>query len=399
MRKLLISICAGVLLLVGCSNAHSALPQPGYFTQPNQIDAGILPSSLPKNYTVFHYFGGITDGAGPAGTLVRDNVGNIYGTTQYGITGDGVVFKLDPSGNETILHSFSGPDGNRPEAGLVRDSAGNLYGTTMFGGQFDNGVVFKLDSSGNFSVLHKFNGTDGSTPKAGLILDGAGNLYGTTYYGGSSGLGEVFKVTQTGKLTELLGFNGVTDGAFSAADLVRDAAGNLYGTTELGGSSDLGTVFKLDSSGNETVLHSFSGTARSGRYPVAGLVRDAAGNLYGTTERGGKGRVGVVFKISPRGDETVLHGFDRSDGANPVADLALDAAGNLYGTTQIGGFSNGGVAFRIDPHGNEIVLHNFHYKKGAEPQAGLILDTAGNLWGTTLGASHSGGVVFELSHR
>jgi uncharacterized repeat protein (TIGR03803 family) len=376
--------------------------------------------------------------------LIRDGAGNLYGTTQNGggsgacYRGCGTVFKLSPTGGETVLHSFSGEDGSDLYAGLIGDAAGNLYGTTAIGGVVSTacpsrncGVVFKLGPTGTETVLHTFAGypTDGANPFAALLRDAAGNLYGTTNAGGAfspcfqtlfnNGCGTVFEVSATGTETVLYSFSGGADGADPFAELIRDAAGNLYGTTVGGGPSSVcgggcGTVFKLSPSGTETVLHTFSGGADGGA-PVAGLIRDAAGNLYGTTTSGGSvnrlclgdgDTCGVVFRLSPTGTETVLHSFTRGDGANPNAGLIADSAGNLYGTTEFGGAYGRGVVFELSrcdsaPSGYDFkVLYSFTGgADGAFPIARLVRDATGNLYGTTyLGGTYDYGVVFRLAH-
>jgi uncharacterized repeat protein (TIGR03803 family) len=251
--------------------------------------------------------GKCTDGAIPYGGLVRDAVGNLYGTNSYGGSGCydcGTVFKLDKAGKETVLYSFKGgKDGANPYASLVLDAKGNLYGTTYNGGGASNlGTVFMVDKTGKETVLHRFIGTggDAANPWAGLVRDQAGNLYGATVGGGAFGNGAVFKVNKTGKETVLYSFTGTGgDGANPYATLVRDAKDNLYGTTFAGGASGLGTVFMLDKTGKETVLHTFSGGRRDGAGPYGALVRDAKGNLYGTAFDGGTHRYGVVFKLTP----------------------------------------------------------------------------------------------------
>ena len=255
-----------------------------------------------------------------------------------------------------VLHSFAGPptDGAFPYAGLIWGAAGNLYGTTVNGGTCGfsgHGAVFKLSPSGTETLLHSFTGgAAGDNPYAGLIQDAAGNLYGTTYGGGSSacdqGCGTVFRVSPSGAKVVLHGFTG-TDGNHPFAGLIQDAAGNLYGTTAVGGAHGWGVVFKLtpsDSSYESKVRHSFTGGADGG-FPAAGLIQDAAGNLYGTTVEGGADGAcsffnrtcGVVFKVSPSGTETVLYRFTGADGGVPFAGLIQDKAGNLYGTTFAGG--------------------------------------------------------------
>jgi len=352
---------------------------------------------------VIYSFAGGSDGADPLAGLVRDAASNLYGTTYAGGDyGSGTVFKLDTTGKEAVLHSFSGgPDGGYPYAGLILDAAGNLYGTADAGGAHNYGVVFEVPAGGAEGVLYSFTGTggDGAAPLAGLVRDAAGNLYGTTASGGASGLGTVFKVSAGGAETALHSFRGGSDGEYPYASVIRDAAGNLYGTTFASGASGLGTVFKIDTQGYETVLYSFRGGA-DGEYPSAGLVRDAAGNLYGTTNSGGSSGGGIVFKISSAGKETVLHSFKGGkDGEYPYASVIRDAAGNLYGTTYGGGASGWGTVFEIDPTGKETVLYSFAgAADGASPEGGLVQDTAGHLYGTTkYGGAFGAGTVFELS--
>jgi uncharacterized repeat protein (TIGR03803 family) len=231
---------------------------------------------------------------------------------------------------------------------LIRDREGNFYGTTVVGGEFGMGTVFRLDRTGNQTVLHSFNGPDGENPFAPLIRDGEGNFYGTTYKGGTYGSGIVFKVDRTGRETVLYSFkykNDFTDGGTPMAPLIRDGEGNLYGTTQLGGASTYGTVFKLDNTGKETVLHSFNWT--DGAYPFVGrLVQDGAGNLYGTTQNGGASGSGTIFKVDGTGNETVLYSFTGgADGDWPWAGLIGQADGNLYGTTFYGGVKYGGYGY------------------------------------------------------
>src|SRR5450631_3649040 len=216
----------------------------------------------------------------------------------------------------TVLYNFTGsPDGAAPFADLVRDSEGNLYGTTLVGGN-NSGTVFEVSANGTETILHTFRGKrDGSEPWAGLVRDRQGNLYGTTGNGGAFNFGVVFEVTKAGKERVLYSFAGLPDGQHPMAGLVRDAAGNFHGTTSGGGGGNCnygagcGTVFMLSKSGTETVLHSFTGGTMDGATPVARLVRDASGNLYGTTNGGGASGLGTVFKVDPTGKETVLYSY------------------------------------------------------------------------------------------
>jgi uncharacterized repeat protein (TIGR03803 family) len=304
---------------------------------------------------VLYSFSGGADGSGPISDLVEAN-GNFYGTTIEGggAGAVGTVFKVTSTSRETVLASLTLEDGGAyPEGGLVRDKHGNLYGTTSgYNGGYGNGAVFKVSSSGKLTILYTFqSGDDGLCPYGDLLLDAEGNLYGTTYRGGTSGLGTVFEITPSGSETVLYSFTGGTDGSLPAAGLFRDVSGNLYGTTT-GGGNGYGTVFKVTPDGTETIVHSF--TDSDGYYPIAPLVQDAKGNFYGTTEFGGRHGQGTVFKLTGKGIETVVHSFTgKKDGGSPVAGLIFDTEGNLYGTTSGGGntkcVGGCGVVFKIVP--------------------------------------------------
>jgi uncharacterized repeat protein (TIGR03803 family) len=276
------------------------------------------------------------------------------------------------------------------ESNVIFDSAGNLYGTTQGGGggncaSFGCGTVFELSpASGGtwtFTILYSFTGgTDGQAPAAGLVLDSGGNLYGTTQNGGGSaacadGCGTVFQLLPAGggtwTETVLHRFSGGIDGSQPVAGLLLDSAGNLYGTAASGGASTAGVVFKLTHSSNgwnETVLHNFIGT--DGQYPESALIRDSAGRLYGTTAQGGAHSAGVVYRLAPTSSGwriALLHDFTGgSDGYLPVGTLTFDAAGSLYGSTQGGGNKKvnlgSGLVYRLSRSGNtwrETVLHTF----------------------------------------
>jgi uncharacterized repeat protein (TIGR03803 family) len=309
---------------------------------------------------VLYSFQGYPDAAHPQAGLVRDAAGDLFGTTTYygGAFLWGAVFKVTKARKEAVLYSFTGgADGGYPTGGVVRDAAGNLYGTTVDGGEGSGcyyggcGTAFKLDASGKETVLYSFTvGSDGESPAAGLVRDSVDNVYGTTFYGGNaacnkggnSGCGTVFTVTKSGDETVLYAFSGGTDGAYPYAGLLRDAKGNLYGTTSEGGDLKCappygcGTVFKLTKAGKLTVLHRFTGGV-DGAGPNGGLIRDPAGNLYGASG-GGNGR---VFKLTKARKLTVLYRFTGGvDGAGPNGGLIRDAEGNLYGTTIGGGDLN-----------------------------------------------------------
>jgi len=342
-----------------------------------------IQSARAQTFSVLYSFAGSPDGAYPCAGLVRDTTGNLYGTTFYGgASSYGTVFKLNSKNRETVLYSFAG--GGYPYDALL-DVNGQFYGTTYSGGASNFGTVFKLNQSGKETVLHSFAGSpDGQYPFAGLVRDAKGNFYGVTTLGGSFNNGVVFKLDKAGKETLLYTFTGGSDGGVPLyyGSLVMDSAGNLYGTTQ-GGGARFGTVFKVTPKGKETVLHSFTGPP-DGVAPFAGLVRDAKGNLYGTALGGTSGN-GVVYKVDKTGKESVLYTFTGgADGGNPFEGLVRDAKGNLYGTTEVGGTSGLGTVYRVSSNGKETVLHSFTGgANGRIPFTALIRDTKGNLYGTT----------------
>jgi len=370
-----------------------------------------------QTFTVLYSFSTPND---PSTTLVQDDQGNLYGTTIGDDGSPGTVFKLDTGRHLTTLYTFTGgSDGGRPNPELVRDSAGNFFGTTNQGGSKGAGVIFKLAAAGGESVLYNFcsqtNCLDGGSPRAGVIRDANGNLYGTTLMGGSNDGGVVYKLEPNGKYTPLHGFRGGKDGTNPFAVLARDRAGILYGTTPMGGQAGnggcnhgppgCGVVFKVDPTGKETLLHSFAwGTDGVG--PFGGVVLDSAGNVYGATFIGGNHGCqanppppprgcGTVYKIDKTGKESILYRWKAGSPAeyDPMAGLVRDRHGNLYGTTKYGGnFSCGGgtgcgTVFKLDPQGKLTVLHTFTGgADGAVPAFRLLLDRHGNLFGTTVGA-------------
>ncbi len=411
------------LIMDGSGNLYGTTDSGG--TSDNGTVFELVNSSGTYTEKVLYTFTGSDgDGANPEAGLIMDASGNLYGTTASAGAGDsGTVFELvNSSGTytENVLYSFAGypRDGANPEAGLIMDGSGNLYGTTVDGGPTFNGTVFELvNSSGTYTekVLYTFAGYpgDGATPYAGLIMDGSGNLYGTTSYGGASNNGTVFElVNSSGTYTEkvLYSFTGSDgDGATPYAGLIMDGSGNLYGTTVDGGTTFNGTVFELVNSSRtytEKVLYSFTGYAGDGSSPDAGVIMDASGNLYGTSNGDGNNG-GTVFELvnsSGTYSEQGLFSFtvSSSQGWYPYAGLIMDGSGNLYGTTSSGGASNNGTVFElVNSSGTYIekVLYTFagYPGDGADPKAGLIMDGSGNLYGTTaVGGAGDDGTVFEL---
>ncbi|HTT82805.1 MAG TPA: choice-of-anchor tandem repeat GloVer-containing protein [Rhizomicrobium sp.] len=334
----------------------------------------ITPTGLES---VLYSFQGGADGISPAGKPLIDSSGNLFGVTAGGGGngcigyGCGTIYKLAPDGTETVLYAFQGQaDGSFPMSGLVADANGDLFGTTTEGGNYGSncgsygcGTVFELQPDGKLITLYAFQDeSDGTTPPGGVIIDSAGNLYGTAQGGGTNcDCGVVFEITAGGTYAVLYAFQGGSDGYSPRAGLIADTAGNLYGTTISGGDTKsctggCGTVFKVTPGGHETVLYGFH-AGSDGANPVAGVIRDAKGNIYGTTWLGGgRGKgcknlfgdgCGTVFKLTPKGEETVLVHFYNKHGQFPQASLLLGKNGELYGTTTEGGKFKQGVVFKV----------------------------------------------------
>jgi uncharacterized repeat protein (TIGR03803 family) len=305
----------------------------------------------------------------------------------------------------TVLYNFTGgAEGGNPSGGLVQDSAGNLYGTATSGGS-NYGVVFEVSKVGKENVPHSFAGNpDGEYPFTPVVRDSQGNLYGTTYEGGSSSYGTVLKIDNAGKETVLHSFSGGNDGCYPMQGLTRDDAGNLYGTASFCGSSGYGTIFKIDTARKFSVLHSFTDKSSDGAGPYYGhLTMGKSGNLYGVTGGGGgPSNYGVVYKLSSSGKFTMLHRFvgGTTDGCYPLGSVALDKAGNLYGTTEYCSANGRGNIWEVSQTGKETILHNFEYlpSDACNPAAGVTLDSKGNLYGVTLdcGTNYSG-ALYELT--
>ncbi|MGH9641688.1 MAG: choice-of-anchor tandem repeat GloVer-containing protein [Terriglobales bacterium] len=388
----------------------------------------VTASAQAQSLKILHSFGShFADGANPVGGVVRDPIGDLYGTTYYGGAntcsglGCGTVFKITTKLKEKVLYSFCSQgactDGQYPSAGLVIGKGGKLYGTTSIGGAAVSGTVFTVKRSGGEEVVYSFCTSgfpcvNGYGPAAALAVDSHGNLYSTTVDGGAYNYGTVFRVTPSGAETALYSFCGqgglCADGAHPQQSLIVDKSGNIYGTTPLGGAHNAGTVFELTPDGTEKVLHSFGAQPGDGVYPEAGMVMDSNGNLFGTTNNGGgTSDGGVVFEITSSGKEMIFYTFcsqsNCNDGANPFSSgLVLDNAGNLYGTTFRGGANGTGAVFEVSWNGTEKVLYSFCNQAGcvdgANPAAGVVLDASGTLYGTTeYGGANNKGIVFGLT--
>jgi uncharacterized repeat protein (TIGR03803 family) len=348
--------------------------------------------------TVLHSFsGGPYDGALPTASLIQGHDGNLYGATgNGGPTGQGTVFKITPGGVETLLYAFAAGDGNSPQGALTQGTDGNFYGTTSGGGSYFNGTVFKLTPAGVETTLHAFAGgtADGRIPAAGLIQGNDGNLYGTTQFGGTADFGTVFKITPDGVETLLHSFAGGTDGDLPEADLIQGNDGKFYGTTALGGTScNCGTVFTITPAGAETVLYAFTGLSGDASSPKAALVQGSDGNFYGAA-------AAKVFGVTSAGIETIVYSVPNSLDQRGLSYTALVQAsdGNFYGMSQTGGISDSGFIYRLTPAGVETTLHSFNSgPEGQFPNA-IIQGKDGNLYGTTANGGPLGlGTVFEIT--
>ena len=412
-RKAAIPLCGLLVLVVsGCggggSGATAPPPKPLTVTAENLYSFG---SSSP-------------DAMGPTGVLIQGSDGNFYGTTYTGGTtlavcshgaattnpfyvGCGTVFKITPTGEETVLHLFAAApaDGANPEV-LIQGNDGNFYGTTGSGGANNLGTVFKLTPGGVETILYSFKGGSDGADGRGLVQGSDGNFYGTTGGGGVNGAGTVFRLTPEGVETMLYAFSGTSyagpDGANPTGQLVQGTDGNFYGVTELGGlpspvvhnTTTCGTVFKVTPEGIETILHRFSGP--DGQYPEAGLIQGSDGNFYGTTS-GNNTSFGTVFRVNPEGIETTLYTFSGSDGDSPLAALTQGSDGNFYGTTAGGGMNEGGTMFQLTPAGVVTVLYSFPNSSEPGPDTNLVQGSDGNLYGASFyGGTYAKGYFFSL---
>jgi uncharacterized repeat protein (TIGR03803 family) len=311
-----------------------------------------------------------------------------------------------------VLYNFAGgTDGSTPRGTLGESRKDIIYGTTVTGGTAacQCGTLFELTPDGRHTILHSFAGApgDGAAPYGGVTTDGKGNLYATTSQGGTgtctNGCGTVIKIDPSGNESVLHFFQGGSDdGAVPMGSLLLGADGDLYGTTTQGGPATFGTVFKITPRGRETIRHAFAG-AYDGMLPLGTLISDADGNLLGTTAYGGscflnRYGCGVLFKLSPRGTNTTLMAFNQSNvGDYPSSGLVLDGNGNLYGTTMAGGTD--GTVFKLAADGTATVLHDFQDGSDGGSPTGLVFGRDGNLYGTTVygGGDCNCGTIYSLT--
>jgi uncharacterized repeat protein (TIGR03803 family) len=354
-----------------------------------------------QTFTTLYSFTGGSDGGQPWAGLIQDPAGNLYGTAWEGgdlncnaPNGCGVVFEVNTAGTETVLDSFSGSaSGEWPHLPVARNKAGNLYGTTADGGSNGYGTVFRVKQGKNGKwkgrVLYSFVGEpDGCYPNQGLVIDNAGNLYGTTSQCGFDDYGTIFEVDGAGNFTLLHSFAGSpSDGAYPGyGHLTIDKSGNLYGVTTGGGAYNDGVLYELSKNGTFTVLHSYAGGTSDGCVPWGTVAMDKAGNFYGTTVYCGTSSNGTVWKVSNKGEETILHNFagGSSDGCYPPGGVARDSKGNLYGVTQgCGANAYYGALYELSAKGELTLLHSFDKSDGAYPVGEVLRTTQNTLYGTT----------------
>ncbi len=376
-----------------------------------------------QTFQVLHNFTGGLDGSTPPYTLAQDAAGYFFGTANMGgRNGTGVVFRFEQmNGNWVLLpiYNFSDQDG-QPGWGVTLAPDGTIYTVgsyaSVLGGPCGTAIYLRpspipprtSDISWNETALRTYVKGQEGCPTGNLLLDSAGNLYGVTQDGGAHGWGSVFELTRNGSAwteTILYAFQGQADGGAPYSGLIMDSAGNLYGTASAAGANRQGVVFELKHSGGswtEQVLYTFQG-GNDGGQPVAGLIFDNAGNLYGATASWGTGGGGTVFKLAPSGGSwtySVLTSFTGSDG--PVASVTMDAAGNIYGTTFMDDSFGYGSVFKLTRSGNGWTytdLHDFTGgTDGGYPGGGVVLDSRGNLYGTAVTGGASGlGVLYQIT--
>jgi len=343
-------------------------------------------------YAVVHRFAK-GEGWNPIGGLVADRRGNLYGVNAdssqgkwYGVTnrGCGLVFKLAPDGTESTVFDFTDEarEGCRARGPLLLES-GALYGLTLAGGQHGHGTVYRLTLGGKYQVLHAFNGSDGDQPVGGLALGPDGALYGTTWGGGINNLGTVFKIGADGTFTSLYSFrDGGQMGQQPVNGLTAAADGMLYGTAAYGWRGR-GTVFRITTDGQMSLMHSFSGL--DGDLPQT-LSLGNDGSLLGATYAGGAYGMGTLFRLTLDGRFTSLHSFNGHDGQGPQDPPTQTADGAFYGTTYGGYPGTRSTLYRVEPDRMAAaVLHVFDQsdRDGISPDGRLLVGRDGALYGTT----------------
>jgi len=347
-------------------------------------------------YSVLYNFTGGTDGGAPSNGMTQGPDGAFYGVTGLGI--GSTIFRFTPGTGVTTLHTLVDADGGLSSSRLLVGADGALYGTSSRSSTV-SGSVWRITTQGAFSVLHFFNGADGQDPGGSLAKDPAGTLYGSTISGGPSNCGTIFSITAAGAFTTLHAFSCGADGNAPRGLMAFGADGNLYGTTDGGGSNSFGTVFRITTGGALTTLYSFTNGA-DGSGDQSGLVLGTDGDFYGTTSGGTMGR-GTIFRITPAGVLTTLYELSPGDGSEPLSALVQDSKGTLYGeayNTDVYPGSGYGTLFELTPSGTFVTLRTMNFHTGANPSGGLTIASDGNLYGTdTMGGTNVLGAIFTMA--
>jgi len=350
-------------------------------------------------YSQLYNFAGGADGGGPQAGMTQGPDGEFYGVTNLQGSGTfGTIFRFTPGGGLVTLHTFVDADGGASYSKLLVGADGAIYGTSV-GSPSTSGTIWRITTQGAFSVIHTFNGADGGGPRGGLVQDSSGTFYGATLGGGTYNRGTIYSLTPAGALTTLYSFTGGADGNGPSGTLAFGPDGNLFGVTQVGGSRDLGTVFRVTTAGTLTTLHSFSGSS-DGLVPSAGLLLGSDGNFYGTADSGTMGR-GTIFRITPAGALTSLYELSPGDGSQPLSALVQDSKGTLYGEAYNadpypgGGYGN---IFELTPSGTFVTLRAMDFHTGANPSGGLTIASDGNLYGTDAsGGTNVWGAIFTMT--
>ncbi len=370
----------------------------------------LVQSMRAQSFNVIHNFTGGTDGANPLNGLMMGAGGNMYGTTSAGgAYNNGSVFRIGPTGAFQTIYAFQGgADGSSPQSFLIEDSAGRLYGTTSAGGAFGGGTVFRIANSTK-TILHNFgSGSDGSAPLGGLVFDRAGNLYGTTSAGGANGNGTVFMLSPRSIVwveTVLHSFGTGTDGAVPYAGVTLDSAGDVLGTTSVGGTSGYGTIFQLSKQNSwaETIVYNFQ-NQNDGAVPYAGLIADGLGNFYGAATEGGSQGGGSIFELTPAGSGwnfTPIQSLAGSGISGTFRNLMLSSSGTLYATTHCDGQDSAGTVYQLVPGAGGTwtytLLYSFTGGTDGLYSFSNLVTFANRLYGTTnQGGRYGFGVVFAV---
>jgi uncharacterized repeat protein (TIGR03803 family) len=341
-----------------------------------------------------------TNGIGPknpTAPLIQASDGNFYGTTiAGGVNNAGTIFRLSPANALSVLHSFTGSKGSNAFGGLIEADDGVLYGTTAFGGTSNYGTIFKITTNGTFATIYSFSGDyDGAYPHGELLRGSDGNLYGTTTEGGTNNLGTVFKMTTTGSLIWTRSLTG-QNGSYPYGGLVQGTDGNFYGVANQGGFQDYGAAFVATANGVVTLIDSFFGEGRS---PHGKLAEGDDGSFYGTASRGGfYSDAGAIVKVTPNANVTRVVSFNYPNtGSHPAAGLVKSRDGYFYGTVVFDPTYGEGGVFSVTTNGTIKLVFQFNGANGENPQAPLMESREGDLYGTTYsGGTNGAGTVFVL---